>query len=433
MADTARNIAALKAILVDNTSGDITPQDIRDFLVSCVNIVETALQTMAGPLTVTGTATATLFSGSGASLTSLNGSNISSGTVADARLSSNVPLKNASSNALTGALNVTGIVQAGTFQGAASGLTSVPAAQLTGSHGLPDGVLSANVPLKNVDNTFSGNINVGDDGVVLVPDGSASFANGGLSISASGDINFAASIYTPILKSGGSDYTQDGDIQLFDASGDLNIHLQGSDGSASFGSGAATIVADGSASFASGYHQLNSDGSVWLDEGSFTIAPGAGTSIGSGNIQLNVDGTASFANGSCTIDSSGAINPYSINVNTNINTTGITDTWGITTTGSLGVGGGAATIGADGSASFASGALNIGTDGSLNSGAQVAVSTFIVGMSNLTVDNSGNLVAASVAATSGIVMFSGLPTSDPVNPGQLWNNGGVVNVSSGGG
>jgi hypothetical protein len=47
-------------------------------------------------LDVTGTVTATLFSGSGSSLTSLNASNVSSGSLADARLSANVPLLNAS-------------------------------------------------------------------------------------------------------------------------------------------------------------------------------------------------------------------------------------------------------------------------------------------------------------------------------------------------
>tara|TARA_R100000700_G_scaffold36618_1_gene46118 strand:- start:2307 stop:5312 length:3006 start_codon:yes stop_codon:yes gene_type:complete len=45
-------------------------------------------ETTGAGVTITGTATATTFSGSGASLTSLNGSNISSGTVAAARLGS---------------------------------------------------------------------------------------------------------------------------------------------------------------------------------------------------------------------------------------------------------------------------------------------------------------------------------------------------------
>lgn len=34
MVDTVRTLAALQALLPDNTSGDISPQDIRDFLVS---------------------------------------------------------------------------------------------------------------------------------------------------------------------------------------------------------------------------------------------------------------------------------------------------------------------------------------------------------------------------------------------------------------
>lgn len=45
------------------------------------------LLTVSTPLTVTGTMTATTFSGSGASLTTLNASNLSSGTVASARIS----------------------------------------------------------------------------------------------------------------------------------------------------------------------------------------------------------------------------------------------------------------------------------------------------------------------------------------------------------
>jgi hypothetical protein len=53
MADTPRTINDLKAILADNMVRGISPQDIRDFLVSCVNIVEAGLQTMAGSLAVT--------------------------------------------------------------------------------------------------------------------------------------------------------------------------------------------------------------------------------------------------------------------------------------------------------------------------------------------------------------------------------------------
>jgi len=33
--------------------------------------------------------------------------------------------------------------------------------------------------------------------------------------------------------------------------------------------------------------------------------------------------------------------------------------------------------------------------------------------------------------TNSVVVIADLPTSDPTNAGQLWNNSGVVNVSAG--
>jgi hypothetical protein len=60
-----------------------------------------SIVTASAGLSVTGTATATTFSGSGASLTALNATNLNTGTVADARLSSNVAL-------LTGVQTFTG-------------------------------------------------------------------------------------------------------------------------------------------------------------------------------------------------------------------------------------------------------------------------------------------------------------------------------------
>ncbi|MFA8451762.1 MAG: tail fiber domain-containing protein [Bacteroidales bacterium] len=66
---------------------------------------------------VTGAVTATSFSGSGASLTSLNATNISSGTLADARLSSNVALTNTAER-FTDTLQVDGRLFIGTSAGA---------------------------------------------------------------------------------------------------------------------------------------------------------------------------------------------------------------------------------------------------------------------------------------------------------------------------
>lgn len=116
--------------------------------------------------------TAQTFTGIGSSLTQLNGSQVTSGTIDDARLSVNVPLLNAvntftKTNTAPGlkisneldvlTLVVTGAVSAGslTVSGSAALTTasSLPAANLTGS--IADARLSANVPLLNIANNFS--------------------------------------------------------------------------------------------------------------------------------------------------------------------------------------------------------------------------------------------------------------------------------------
>ncbi|MEP7336260.1 MAG: hypothetical protein ABI977_00720, partial [Acidobacteriota bacterium] len=70
---------------------------------------------IGGNKTFTGTLSASTFSGSGSGLTSLNGSNISSGTLNDARLSSNVALENAV-NVFTNSQTINAnLIQSGTL------------------------------------------------------------------------------------------------------------------------------------------------------------------------------------------------------------------------------------------------------------------------------------------------------------------------------
>jgi hypothetical protein len=104
-----------------------------------------------GNLNITGTAIAATFSGSGASLTSLNGSNISSGTVADARLSTNVTLQGNSFNGISQLVQTT----AGGLLPALSGanLTSLNATNIA-SGTVADARLSTNVTLQG--NSFNG-------------------------------------------------------------------------------------------------------------------------------------------------------------------------------------------------------------------------------------------------------------------------------------
>jgi hypothetical protein len=102
----------------------------------------------------TGTVTATLFSGSGASLTTLNGSNISSGTVAVARLGSGSP---SSSNFLRGD---------GTWAAASSNTTSFGLYE-------NNATISANYSISSGNNAISaGPITVNSGVTVTVPSGS---------------------------------------------------------------------------------------------------------------------------------------------------------------------------------------------------------------------------------------------------------------------
>ena len=84
------------------TDGDINFASVNDAWNSINSTVLTL--TNAGGATISGTLAATTFSGSGASLTNLNASNLASGTVPDARLSGNVLLSSSALNStkLTG-------------------------------------------------------------------------------------------------------------------------------------------------------------------------------------------------------------------------------------------------------------------------------------------------------------------------------------------
>jgi len=76
MADTQRTLAALQALFADNTTGDISPQDLRDFLVSSMGGY--------GSIYVNGGSTAqTGITGTPAQMTGFATNGISSGTTPD--------------------------------------------------------------------------------------------------------------------------------------------------------------------------------------------------------------------------------------------------------------------------------------------------------------------------------------------------------------
>ncbi len=115
---------------------------------------ESLVTTANGQLTVNGT-----ISGNGSGLATLNASQLTSGTVPNSRLSGtygNALTLNNSANSFNGIFNGTfSGTHSGTYSGNGSGLTTLNANNIS-SGTLADGRLSSNVAMRNAANTFSG-------------------------------------------------------------------------------------------------------------------------------------------------------------------------------------------------------------------------------------------------------------------------------------
>jgi hypothetical protein len=199
-------VSALNEVLGDVGNLSNLTTTAKSDLVSAVNEVKASIATVGGAVTlqsagpvaqtgnlgITGTGAFGSVTGNGSGLTSLNATNLASGTVADARLTANIPLLNATTNAFTqnatfggnvtvsgtltatvagvvnlqaagpvaqtGNLGITGTGAFGSVTGNGSGLTTLNATNLS-SGTVNDARLSANVPLLNAgSNTFTGTL-----------------------------------------------------------------------------------------------------------------------------------------------------------------------------------------------------------------------------------------------------------------------------------
>jgi hypothetical protein len=219
--------------------------------------------------TVTGT-----FVGDGSGLTKLNAGQLASGTVADGRLSANVPLLSANqtfsaSNTFSGVAQLTNVLNSlvGNHAGDGSGLSNVPAATLTGT--APSAAVAAN---------FSGNLagdvtgtqgatvvgTVGGVSAANVATG-ANAANGAASANAAGTIvkrdsngNFAAGAITGRFVGDGSALTAlnaanlTGTIDDWRLSFDAASAIAAANGATSANTAGAIVKRDSSGNFAAG-------------------------------------------------------------------------------------------------------------------------------------------------------------------------------------
>lgn len=111
----------------------------------------------SGSANITGHLIAKYFKGSGAFLKDLNATELTKGTIAENRLPAVVARLQAAApgTAQTGNMNISGTFMAGFFKGDGSGVTGVNAANVT-SGTLNDARLSTNIPRLSGSNTFNG-------------------------------------------------------------------------------------------------------------------------------------------------------------------------------------------------------------------------------------------------------------------------------------
>jgi len=141
-------------VWADTTGADFASTGANQFLIRASGGVGIGLANPVAALDVAGTVRATAFTGNGAGLAGLNADNLASGTVVDARLSPNIPRLDANQT-FTGVVGLAN--PANSFTGNGAGLTTLNASQLA-SGTVADGRLSANAPRLNGSATFAGTV-----------------------------------------------------------------------------------------------------------------------------------------------------------------------------------------------------------------------------------------------------------------------------------
>ena len=195
------------SLYIDNQNRTNTAGDKAKALIYGTFAATAATQQLtinAGTITLNGSAvTATSYAGAGSGLTALNASNVSSGTLADARLSANVPLKDAANTFTAAQANSTAgaaSLPAMKFSGvpfAGTGTTSFPLVYIN------DANATASTTLNTAGTYFGVNGDGTQDLMNLLKDGASQFkvtsvgtlfttTSGGVDIAGAGGINAGA-------------------------------------------------------------------------------------------------------------------------------------------------------------------------------------------------------------------------------------------------
>jgi hypothetical protein len=426
MSDTPQSTAQLQTAFADNNSGDITAQGLRNFVVSVLNKVDIPISSFIQTLlddANAAAAQATLGLGTAAVLNVPATGNATSGQVVigtDTRLSdSRTPSTHASTHASGGSdpvsLNASQIT-AGSLATARLGTgTANSSCYLQG-----DGTWQSTLRFSAL-NACNGLLTSDGNGNVVAhslqigstffnasqANGTITAMNNAVHIDSGGDLTAASLTSAGNLQVNGN--------QINDSNGNGCIYFDGS-GNTQF-TGYVKVVGD---------QLLDGSGNVCVSfdgSGNTTIAGTCtGTFSGDGSGLTGVGGgypgVSSDGNSGLTMNNCGCVN---LQANNAMSVSGGLE---ITGTGS----GSAIQDSAGNQAIIFPGDSTIIVPGGLNAPCSINLNN---GSITVDSDNTVTLNSCFTLTTDPILTIANLPTSDPHNANQIWNNSGQLMISAG--